>query len=132
MPKAGIADDDLFPEATVEKTETKQKKGMQDDGSYVRSDGSVSPPREPKREPYPEPEDVQVEGKTLVVESPSGSVSFEVRRMGDTEWRRSAPGDGTRKRLELRWRVTEVYAGKPRPFYSWDELEQIKKAELNK
>lgn len=126
MAKAGTLDENVFPAA--EKAAC--KRGRQEDGSFINSKGEVLPPKAARREPYPEPEDKQVTGHKELVETPDGSVSFLCVRMDDPEWRKA--GTPERKRLQLRYRVTEVYAGKPRQFYSYDELEQLRRGEMRK
>ncbi len=83
-----------------------------------------------RREPYPEPDEKQVEGSEELVESPDGSISFAAVRVGDREFTRMAKPE--RKRQPLRWKVHEVYAGIPRTYYSYDELEQLRRAELKR
>jgi hypothetical protein len=128
MAKSSTVEDDLFPELTVDKP--KQLRGTQPDGSYVDCKGEVRPPKKPRRVPYPEPEDKQAEGNQELVESPDGSLSFLAVRLGDVDYRKS--GTVERKRQQLRYRVTEMYAGRPRPYYSWDELEQLRRGEMSR
>lgn len=127
MSKAGTLDDNVFP--ATEKP--KQKRGAQEDGTFITSTGKVLPAKNrTRREPYPEPEDKQVDGHTEIVETPSGDVSFHCTRMTEPQWRKA--GTPERKRLRLMYVVDEVYAGKPRQYYSYDELEQIRKGEMKK
>lgn len=129
MPKTGIADDDLFPE--LHNPKAAPKRGHQEDGTYVTSTGEVLPAKNrERRTPYPEPEDKQAEGNVELCETPDGSLSFESIRMSTPEWRKA--GTPERKRLELRYKVTETYAGRPRPYYSYDELEQLRKGEMKR
>ncbi len=126
--KPSTLDDNLIPALETPKA----KKGSQEDGTYITSTGKVLPAKNKNnREPYPEPEELAHTGATFVVESSDGSISFEATRLADDEFNRR--GGLSRKRQPLRWKTTEVYTKiKPRPFYSYDELEQIKKGELKR
>lgn len=120
-------DENVFPA----QEKAKRRRGRQEDGTYVTSDGKVLPAKERiRRVPYPEPEEAQVTGHEEIIESPSGGVSFAAIRMDEGEWRKA--GTPERKRLQLRYRVTEVYAGRPRQFYSYDELEQLRRGEMKR
>jgi len=127
MPKDSALEDNIFGDSVIVE-KPKEKKGRQEDGTFVTSTGKVLTARAPRRIPYDEPEEYQVEGHVEVVERPDGSVSFECVRMNTTEFRKA--GFPERKRLKLLYRVTEVYAGKPRSYYSYDELEQLRKGEM--
>lgn len=126
MPKSGTVDDNMFPVAEKEAP----KRGTQEDGSYIDSKGDVRPPREPRREPYPEPEELQEAGKTLTVESPDGATSFFAERMTEEQWVKAQRP--ARKRLPCMWAMREAYAGQPRPYYSYDEIHQIREGELKR
>lgn len=130
--KSSTAEDDIFEGIVEVKEKPKPKRtGHQEDGSYVTSSGEVLPPKERKsRVPYPEPEEAQVDGNQIRVESPDGKLSFEATRMSKTKFSRA--GFPNRKRLDLYYEVTEVYAGKPRKYYSYDELEQLRKGEMKR
>jgi len=126
MAKASSREDSFFGDQFVAE---KPKRGRQEDGTWITSTGEVLPAKNRNRRvPYPEPEAKAVEGNREVVETPDGSLSFECVRIGDREYR--AANYPSRKRLELRYRLAEVYAGKPRLYYSYDELEQLRKGAI--
>jgi hypothetical protein len=129
MPKTGSLDDQMFPDMPV-KEKPKVKRGTQEDGTYITSDGTVLAAKKDRRIPYDEPEAKQVDGNVEIVESPDGSLSFSCSRMDSQQHARA--GYPERKRLKLYYRVDETYAGRPRPYYSYDELEQIRKGEMKR
>ncbi len=128
MPKTSLQDDDIFEGSlTIEKP--KVKRGHQEDGTYITSSGAVLPAKNRnRREAYPEPEEKQVPGNEEIVEHPEGHLSFLAVRMTPVEFRRA--GFLERKRQKCLYRTIEVYAGKPRPLYSYDEIVQLRKGEL--
>lgn len=115
MAKAGTQDDSVLPPVEKPKEEAAPEEGKQ---------------REERRVPYDEPEEAQVVGHEEVVSSPDGATAFLTVRMTEDEFK--AAGFPERKRLKLHYKLTEVYSGQPRPYYSYDELEQIKRGELKK
>jgi hypothetical protein len=124
--KSGTADDNVLP--PIEKKVV--KKGAQEDGTYITSSGEVLEAKnKERREPYPEPEDIKP-GHEEVITHPDGSVSFLVMKMDQDQFAKS--GFTERKRQKCDWKLMEVYAGQPRPSYSYDELEQVKRGELKK
>lgn len=126
--KSDTLDDNLIEAVEVPKA----KKGRQEDGTYITSTGKVLPAKNrTKRDPYPEPEEAQVDGHRVVCQSVDGKIGFEAERMTVAEWRKL--GAPERKRQPLMYRVIEVYTkNKPRDLYSWDEMEQVKRGELKK
>lgn len=126
MSRPGTADDNLFP--PVEKP--KEKRGRQEDGTYVTSTGEVLPAKErDEREPYVEPDEAKEPGHEELVESPDGDISFLAVRLSEEEFKKNFL---ERKRQKCVYKLAEVYAGQPRNQYSYDELEQIRKGELKK
>jgi hypothetical protein len=127
MPKTSSIEDNIFPLAEAEKVTY----GRQEDGSFRKRNGEILPPKNrTRREPYPEPEEKQVDGNEEVVETPDGSVAFMAVRMNDQEYRRARFLE--RKRLKCMYMVVEVYAGQPRPYYSYDELIQLRNGEMKR
>ncbi len=127
MAKTGTQDDNVFGALATKEV----KKGRQEDGTYITSTGEVLPAKADRRIPYDELEDKQVVGNEEVVETPDGTVSFLAVRLDDKDFGRKAQ-HLERKRLQCRYMLTETYAGQPRQFYSYDELEQLRKGELKR
>ncbi len=128
MAKASLADDDIFG-GTLDKPKELKKRGRQDDGTWITSTGEILPAKNRnRRTAYEEPEIAQDQGHEEIVESPNGGLSFLSIRMSAVEHR--AAKFPERKRLKCFYRVTEVYAGKPRSYYSYDELEQLRRGEM--
>lgn len=128
MAKAGLADDNIFGDSVIVE-KPKLKRGRQEDGTWITASGEVLPAKNRmKRDPYPEPESAQVDGHEETVETPKGDLSFLAVRMNDQQFRKANFLE--RKRQKCLYMVTEIYAGKPRPYYSYDELEQLRRGEM--
>lgn len=118
MPKAGTADDNVFP------VEDKEQKAPSKPAESSKRDDRQA------RDPYPEPAELSEPGSEVVVESPDGAVAFAAVKMSREEF--GSAGYPERKKLQLLYKVIEVYAGQPRPYYSYDEIEQLRRGEMKR